>query len=59
MKHYLIATILLAYTATATAQNIFKGYINIEEADSTIAVDLMYAKADNFVGEKMYNFTEA
>ena len=59
MKHYLLAILLLAYTATATAQEIFKGYINIKEADSTIAVDLMYAKADNFVGEKMYNFTEA
>ena len=58
MKH-LLAILLLAYTATATAQEIFKGYINIKEADSTIAVDLMYAKADNFVGEKMYNFTEA
>ena len=59
MKHHLIATLLFAYTATATAQDIFKGYINIEDADSTIAVNLMYAKPDNFVGEKMYNFTEA
>ena len=53
------ALLLLAYATTTAAQDTFKDYINIHEADSTIAVDLMYAKPDNFVGEKMYNFTEA
>lgn len=47
-----------AIAISANAQN-FDGLVNIKEIDSTMAVDLMYAKEDNFVGEKMYGFTEA
>jgi D-alanyl-D-alanine dipeptidase len=56
-----LLTLLLSFVATAAvvAQNMFKGFVNIKDIDSTIVVDLMYAKADNFVGEKMYNFSEA
>ena len=31
------------------------GFRNIAEADSTIAIDLMYARADNFTGEVLYD----
>jgi D-alanyl-D-alanine dipeptidase len=56
-----LLTLLLSFVATAAvvAQNMFKEFVNIKDIDSTIVVDLMYAKADNFVGEKMYNFSEA
>ena len=37
----------------------FSGLVDIQSIDSTIVVDLMYSKADNFVGEKMYSFTTA
>lgn len=30
------------------------GYVNVAEADSTIAIDLMYARADNFTGQVLY-----
>ena len=30
------------------------GFINIAEADSSIAIELMYARADNFTGEVLY-----
>lgn len=30
------------------------GYLNIAETDSTIAVDLMYSRADNFTGQVLY-----
>lgn len=30
------------------------GFINIAEADSTIAIDLMYTRADNFTGQVLY-----
>lgn len=30
------------------------GYVNIAEADSSIAVELMYTRADNFIGEVLY-----
>lgn len=63
MKHSLATLLFLALLLTshreAASQNIFKGFINLKEADSTLVVDLMYAKPDNFVGEKMYNFDEA
>lgn len=36
-----------------------EGLLRIQDLDNTIAVDLMYAKSDNFVGEVMYDFTEA
>lgn len=36
-----------------------EGFVRIQDLDSSIAVDLMYAKSDNFVGEVMYDFTEA
>jgi len=31
------------------------GFANIAEADSTIAVDLMYTRADNFTGQVLYD----
>lgn len=31
-----------------------KGLVNVQELDPTILVDLMYAKADNFVGRVLY-----
>lgn len=30
------------------------GYVNVKEQDSSILVDLMYAKADNFTGKLLY-----
>lgn len=30
------------------------GYVNVAETDSTIAIDLMYARADNFTGQVLY-----
>lgn len=41
------------------AQNIFRDFVNVKDMDSTIVVDLMYAKSDNFTGEKMYDFRDA
>jgi D-alanyl-D-alanine dipeptidase len=58
MKIKIITLLLLTINASLYAQN-FKGLVNIQKVDSTISVDLMYAKSDNFVGEKMYNFNEA
>lgn len=57
--HKIATTILLAATALVATSQDFKGLVNIKEKDSTIIVDLMYAKPDNFVGERMYNFSEA
>lgn len=52
--------LLLSVAATGVAaQPGFKGLVNIKDVDSTVIVDLMYARADNFVGEKMYGFSEA
>jgi D-alanyl-D-alanine dipeptidase len=52
--------LLLSVAATGVAaQPGFKGLVNIKDVDSTVVVDLMYARADNFVGEKMYGFSEA
>ena len=59
MNRLLIITILYASVATSVISQNFNGMVNIKEIDSTIALDLMYAKSDNFVGEKMYGFTEA
>lgn len=58
MKKTLLGLFLSATTATLYAQS-FAGLVNIQNIDSTISVDLMYAKPDNFVGEKMYNFRQA
>lgn len=51
--------LLLMLTASVSAQKGFKELVNIKSVDSTIVVDLIYAKADNFVGEKMYDFHDA
>ena len=59
MKQLITALLLAAAATGAAAQDIFKGYINLQQADSTLAVDLMYARPDNFVGETMYSFSEA
>lgn len=58
MKIKVILLLLFTTAAPVAAQN-FKGLVNIQKLDSAISVELMYAKADNFVGEKMYNFSEA
>ena len=57
----ILRTLLLLYVAATgvAAQPGFKGLVNIKDVDSTVVVDLMYARADNFVGEKMYGFSEA
>lgn len=58
MKKNLLHLLLLTTSINLAAQN-FNGFVNIQKIDSTITVELMYAKPDNFVGEKMYNFKEA
>ena len=56
----LTTLLLLAICALkAGAQPPLEGFLRIQDLDNTIAVDLMYAKSDNFVGEVMYDFTEA
>lgn len=55
----ILLTIILLHTTIIRAQEMFKGLVNIKDVDNTIAVELMYAKPDNFVGEKMYGFKEA
>ena len=60
MKRYF--SFLLVFLSTVSAlhsQAKFSSYVNVRDVDSTIVVDLMYARADNFVGEKMYDFAEA
>lgn len=44
-----------------TAQSLkAAGYVNIHDLDSTIQVDLMYSRADNFTGKVLYtDFKEA
>lgn len=56
-----LTTLLLLAICTlkAGAQPPLEGFLRIQDLDNTIAVDLMYAKSDNFVGEAMYDFTEA
>lgn len=58
MKRKVIILLFLTTSVSIVAQN-FKGLLNIQKLDSTISVELMYAKVDNFVGEKMYDFGEA
>ena len=58
MKVKIITLLFFAISAALSAQN-FKGFVNILKIDSTMSVELMYARPDNFVGEKMYNFNEA
>ena len=60
MKHlfYLLITfwfIPLAAQQSQTARHMENlGFVNIAEADSTIAIDLMYTRADNFTGRVLY-----
>lgn len=60
MKHlfYLLITfwfIPLAAQQSQTARHMESlGFVNIAEADSTIAIDLMYTRADNFTGRVLY-----
>ena len=58
MKIKIITLLFFAINTTLAAQN-FKGFVNVLKIDSTMSVELMYAKPDNFVGEKMYCFSEA
>ena len=59
MKAITTLTLLLATAIGVVAQPPMEGFLRIQDIDNTIAVDLMYAKSDNFVGEVMYDFTEA
>ena len=60
MKKILTASLFATATLiAANAQPPMEGFVRIQDLDSSIAVDLMYAKSDNFVGEVMYDFTEA
>lgn len=54
-------TLLLA-TATVlnmNAQPPMEGFLRVKDLDNSIEVEMMYAKSDNFMGEAMYDFTEA
>lgn len=46
------SAVLLSETAKLLASS---GYVNIQDLDSTIVVDMVYATADNFVGEVLYD----
>ena len=59
MKRTIIATIIGTLTTFSYAQASLDGFLEINTLDPTIEVDLMYAKSDNFVGEKMYDFDKA
>ena len=59
MRRAIIATILATLTVHSHAQAPLEGFIEISTLDPTIEVELMYAKSDNFVGEKMYDFHKA
>lgn len=60
MKRYIpLLVFLFVQIHCLSAQTMFSGLVDIQSIDSTIVVDLMYSKADNFVGEKMYFFTTA
>ena len=59
MKRTIIATIIGTFTTFSYAQAPLEGFIEISTLDPTIEVELMYAKNDNFVGEKMYDFHKA
>ena len=59
MRRTIIATILSTLAALCNAQAPLEGFIEISTLDPTIEVELMYAKSDNFVGEKMYDFYKA
>lgn len=54
-----VVTLMLSFIHSANAQPPLEGFLRIQDLDNTIAVDMMYAKPDNFVGEVMYDFTEA
>lgn len=50
-----LCSVPLAAQQSRTARHLERlGFVNIAKADSTIAVDLMYAHADNFTGEVLY-----
>lgn len=59
MKRFIFLFLFLIVIMRIDSQNIFQGFVNVKDVDSSIVVDLMYAKSDNFVGEKMYDFEDA
>ena len=59
MKRAITVTTLALFTVLSYAQAPLEGFVNIKDIDPSIEVELMYAKSDNFVGEKMYSFEEA
>ena len=67
MKRQLFTAILLLFSTAVSAQSGSTaqrmqqaGLVNVTELDSTIRVDLMYARADNFTGKILYEeLTEA
>lgn len=49
-------TIITASSKSKTARYLDSlGFINIAQADSSIALDLMYTRADNFTGQVLYD----
>ena len=66
MKHLFTLLFLLVVSLTAGAQKQSKlsatarqlerqGYVNVQDADPSIQVSLMYSRADNFCGEILYD----
>lgn len=54
-SHPIASTPLPAPILSKTASYLDSlGFVNIAEADSTITIDLMYTRADNFTGELLY-----
>ncbi|MCM1483184.1 MAG: M15 family metallopeptidase [Muribaculaceae bacterium] len=64
MKPFILTTLaillgnMLAYSAEPLSALEMKleadGYVDVAQLDSTIVIDLMYARPDNFVGEVLY-----
>ena len=58
IRIYTLLAMLTLVTITS-AQPPMEGFVRVKDLDSTIVTNLMYSKSDNFVGEIMYDFTEA
>lgn len=60
MKSIAITLLLaIATVLNMNAQPPMEGFLRVKDLDNSIEVEMMYAKSDNFVGEAMYDFTEA
>ncbi len=55
MLFLLMMTCSLSAQQSKTAQSMkAQGFVNVQEVDPTIKVDLMYTRADNFTGKVLY-----